>query len=287
MTTTGARNVHNVAIDGDFDDCQAIVKSLFADKDFSQSVNLSGVNSINWARIAAQSVYYATTQAALGADRPIRFVVPSGNMGDALAGYVAARCGMLSGFEIVCAVNENRALAQLFESGLMRRTPAVATPSPAMDISVPSNFERLLFEVSGRDGEAVRAIYDTYAQNGEAQLPPTIHGPLRCAGFTSQSVTNVQTEAEMKTVLEEIGLVICPHTAVGTYVARQLPKSDAVTVVLSTAHAAKFPETVEATLGVDAPLPPRCAALRERGEVFDRVEAKTATIQNYIKSNRS
>lgn len=287
MTTTGASNVHNVAIDGDFDDCQAIVKSLFSDKDFSLSVNLSGVNSINWARIAAQSVYYATTQAALGSDRPIRFVVPSGNMGDALAGYVAARCGMLSGFEVVCAVNENRTLAQLFETGLMRRTPAVATPSPAMDISVPSNFERLLFEVSGRDGEAVRALYDAYAQSGEAQLPQTIHGPLGCVGFASQSVTNAQTEAEMKTVLDETGLVICPHTAVGTHVARHLPKSDSVTVVLSTAHAAKFPETVEATLGVDAPLPPRCTALRERGEVFDRVEANAGTIQNYIKSNRS
>lgn len=287
MTTTGAENVHNLAIDGDFDDCQAIVKSLFADDAFSDAVNLSGVNSINWARIAAQSVYYATTQAALGVSRPIRFVVPSGNMGDALAGYVAARCGMLAGFEIVCAVNENRTLAQLFETGLMRRTPAIATPSPAMDISVPSNFERLLFEVSGRDGTVVREIYKAYAQDGEAQLPDTVHGPLGCAGFTAQSVTNAQTEAEMKTMLAETGLVICPHTAVGTYVARHLPKTDAATVVLSTAHAAKFPETVEATLNVDAPLPKRCESLRDRGEVFDHIAAEAATIQAYIKTKRT
>ncbi|MCF6328431.1 MAG: threonine synthase, partial [Henriciella sp.] len=148
MTATGAENVHNFALQGDFDDCQAIVKTMFTDTGFAESVRLSGVNSINWARIAAQSVYFATCQAALGKDRPVRFVVPSGNMGDAFAGYVAARCGLLSGFEIVCAVNENRSLATLLESGEMKRTMAVVTPSPAMYISVPRNFERLRFEVS-------------------------------------------------------------------------------------------------------------------------------------------
>ena len=142
MTTTSADNVTNLAVGGDFDDCQALVKSLFADAEFSQKVGLSGVNSINWARIAAQSVYYATAQAQLGGE--IRFVVPSGNMGDALAGYVAARCGLLpGGLEIACAVNENDALKRIFETGIMERAPAVATPSPAMDISVPSNFERI------------------------------------------------------------------------------------------------------------------------------------------------
>lgn len=283
MTTTGADNVHNLAVDGDFDDCQTIVKALFADREFVGEVGLSGVNSINWARIAAQSVYYATAQAALGAERAIRFVVPSGNMGDALAGYVAARCGMLNGFEVICAVNENRSLAELFEDGVMRRTPAVATPSPAMDISVPSNFERLLFEVSGRDDDAVRGVYEQYKQAGEAALPERMRGPLGCTGFAAQSVTNAETEAEMLRYLAEKGELICPHTAVGKRVARELAPSEATTVVLATAHAAKFPETVEAVTGRDAPLPERCQGLRERGEQFERIANDLATVKARVR----
>lgn len=283
MTTTGASNVHNLAVDGDFDDCQSIVKAMFADRDFVSEVGLSGVNSINWARIAAQSVYYATAQAALGPDRALRFVVPSGNMGDALAGYVAARCGLLNGFEVMCAVNENRSLAELFESGVMRRTPAKATPSPAMDISVPSNFERLLFEVAGRDGDAVRGVYDQYKQSGEAVLPQTMRGPLGCTGLASQSVTNAETEAEMIRYLEETGELICPHTAVGTKVARELPESDAATVVLATAHAAKFPETVEAVTGRKVPLPERCDDLKARGEVFEQIANDLAAVKSRVR----
>ncbi|MDJ0920646.1 MAG: threonine synthase [Henriciella sp.] len=286
MTTTGSKNVTNFAVQGDFDDCQAMVKAMFADRGFSQSVGLSGVNSINWARIAAQSVYYATAQAALGPDRPVRFVVPSGNMGDALAGYVAARCGMLAGFEVICAVNENRTLAALFETGEMRRTDAVPTPSPAMDISVPSNFERLLFEVSGRDGDAVRTLYERYKQAGEAQLPEQIRGPLGCAGFSASSVTNAQTMNEMKRYLVQTGELICPHTAVGTFKAHQLPASEAATVVLSTAHAAKFPETVLKATGMDAPLPKRCDALLDRGETFDIMPADLRLVKEAISGAR-
>ena len=286
MTTTGADNVHNLAIEGDFDACQAMVKAMFADREFANTVGLSGVNSINWARIAAQSVYYATAQAALGPERPIRFVVPSGNMGDALAGYVAARCGMLAGFEVFCAVNENRTLASLFETGLMRRTDAVATPSPAMDISVPSNFERLLFEVSGRDGDAVRNIYERYKQAGEAQLPETIRGPLGCAGFSSQSVSNADTMKEMQRYLEQTGLLICPHTAVGTFEAHRMAPSEAVTVVLSTAHAAKFPETVKEATGQDALLPSRCDVLADRTEQFDIIPADLSRVKQIISGVR-
>ncbi|MEM7493180.1 MAG: threonine synthase [Pseudomonadota bacterium] len=283
MTTTGAQNVHNLAVDGDFDDCQRLVKAMFADRDFVQSVGLSGVNSINWARIAAQSVYYATAQAALGPDRPIRFVVPSGNMGDALAGYVAARCGLLNGFEAICGVNENRSLAELFEHGIMKRSQAVMTPSPAMDISVPSNFERLLFEVSGRDSEAVRNIYGQYKQAGEAELPNQIRGPLGCAGLTAHSVSNAETEAELVRYLDQTGELICPHTAVGTKVARDLPETDAATVVLATAHAAKFPETVEAATGYAVPLPERCRGLRERPEVFECVSNDLAEVKQRVR----
>lgn len=284
MTTTGEANVHNLAVEGDFDDCQALVKAMFADKPFSQDVNLSGVNSINWARIAAQSVYYATAQATVGRDRPIRFVVPSGNMGDAFAGYVAARCGLLSGFEIVCAVNENKTLSTLLIDGLMQREQAVATPSPAMDISVPSNFERLFFEVAGRDGDVVRRTYDQYRQSSSAILPETVRGPLACTGFSSEVVTNSDTLAEMRTFKSETGYLICPHTGVGTAAERRLNQSDACSIVLSTAHAAKFPETVLEATGDDAPLPSRCDELKTRQERFERVANDLAVIKAHIRT---
>ena len=286
MTTTGAYNVHNIAIDEDFDACQAIVKSLFADRDFVESSGLSGVNSINWARIAAQAVYYATAQAALGTSRPLRFVVPSGNMGDALAGYVAARCGMLAGFEAVCAVNENDALRVLLQEGRMSRAHAISTPSPAMDISVPSNFERLAFEASGRDADAIRQLYQQFAQSGDVQLPEGIRGPLSCTGLSAHSVSNTDTLQEMKQVHDETGWLICPHTAVGTSVARTLEKSDALTIVLATAHAAKFPDTVEKATGLAPDLPQRVKDVAKRGEVFDRVPNDLAVVRDYIESHQ-
>lgn len=283
MTTTGAENVLNIAVDGDFDDCQSMVKSMFADKAFAASIGLSGVNSINWARIAAQAVYYATASAQLG-HRALRFVVPSGNMGDALAGYVAARCGLLpGGLEICCAVNENDTLARVFNTGRMTRQAAVATPSPAMDIAVPSNFERLLFEVTGRDAEAVRRTYDTYAQAGEAELPETAKARLGCTGLSAVSVTNADTLAEMARFRAETGWLICPHTAVGTQTARSLKPSDAAaTIVLATAAASKFPETVKEATGEDAPLPSRCAELLGRGEVFERFASDPAAVRARI-----
>ena len=283
MTTTGAGNVHNLAIDGDFDDCQAIVKSLFADRTFAACVNLSGVNSINWARITAQTVYYAMVQAALGTDRPIRFVVPSGNMGDSFAGYAAARCGLLAGFEAVCAVNENRALADIFATGQMRRNAAVATPSPAMDISVPSNFERLLFEITGRDSSEVRQVYDTYAQSGEAQLSRQAYGALGCTGFSAVSVTNEETMEEMSRFYTETGWMICPHTAVGTHAARGLPETESATIVLATAHAAKFPETAEAATGRQLPVPEHCRTTLRRDEDYTRMAADTEAVRAFIR----
>lgn len=286
MTTTGADNVHNIAIDEDFDVCQAIVKSLFADRDFVNETKLSGVNSINWARIAAQSVYYATTQAALGAGRPLRFIVPSGNMGDALAGYVAARCGLLAGFEAVCAVNENDTLRVLFNEGRMVRRSALSTPSPAMDISVPSNFERLAFEVSGRDPEMLRGLYERFAQTGDVELPEQISGPLRCSGLSGASVSNGETLSEMNRVHDETGWLICPHTAVGTHVARAGADRHVTDVVLATAHAAKFPETVKKAVGRDCPLPDRVAGLADKKEVFERLPSEVSDVRRYIRENR-
>ena len=167
----------------------------------------------------------------------------------------------------------------LFETGVMKRALAVATPSPAMDISVPSNFERLLFEVSRRDGDMVRGLYATYAQSGEAVLPEAVRGALACTGFSAQALSNGATMTEMQRYYDETGALICPHTAVGTAVARKLPATEAATVVLSTAHAAKFPETVIEATGFDAPLPARCAQLLGRGEVFTRMEADLGAVK--------
>ncbi len=282
MTTTGAENVHNLALEGDFDVCQSIVKSLFAEAGFVEEVGLSGVNSINWARIAAQSVYYATAQAAMGADHPLRFIVPSGNMGDALAGYVAARCGLLSGFELICAVNENDALRQVLDTGRMSRSTTIATPSPAMDITVPSNLERVLYEASGRNSEAIAALYGAFAQSGDVELPDTIKGPLGCMGFSATTISNGDTLAEMRRIKAETGWAICPHTAVGTQAASRAPLSTATDIVLSTAHAAKFPETVEEATGERPGLPTRCVGALGAEEHFSVLPAEQGAVREYI-----
>ncbi|MEM7006366.1 MAG: threonine synthase [Pseudomonadota bacterium] len=288
MTSTGADNVMNAALEGDFDDCQAIVKGLFADTEFAEDVHLSGVNSINWARIAAQTVYYAYVQAALGPDRPLRFVVPSGNMGNGFAGYVAHKCGLLAGFDLICAVNENKSLATMLETGEMKRMPAVETPSPAMDISVPSNFERLVWDASHHDAASVRQMYDQYAQSQEAELPQDAMVELENVLLSARPVSNKATVQEMKKMLAETGELICPHTAVGTSVSRCLRATDACTiVVLATAHPAKFPETVKSATGRDAPLPDRCADIANRPEEFSVLAADQQVVRDWIRSGKA
>ena len=286
MTSTGADNIHNFALDGDFDDSQAIVKSLFGDKAFRDEVHLSGVNSINWTRIAAQSVYFAAAQGALGHDRALRFVVPTGNFGDALAAYVAARCGLLNGLELVSAVNANRTMVDLMEKGMLAKRSAVATHSPAMDIALPSNAERLLFEVMGRDSAKLRRFYDSFAQSGEAELDPSALGALGCIGVSAASIDDDITAREMVRLYDETGTLQCPHTAVGSAAARAAP-SDSVDVILSTAHAAKFPETVEEVTGHVPPLPPRSESFLAREEVFERLPNDLHTVREAIRARVS
>ncbi len=282
MTSTGADNIYNFALDGDFDDSQAIVKALFADTGFRNDVRLSGVNSINWTRIAAQSVYFAKAQAALGSDRPLRFVVPTGNFGDALAAYVAARCGLLNGFELVSAVNSNRTMVDLMDTGKLQKRSAIATHSPAMDIALPSNAERLLFEVMGRDTDQLRHFYDSFVQSGEAELSPQAHGALGCVGVRAMSIDDADTEAELKRLLAETGTLQCPHTAVGTATSRKT-QSDTIDVVLSTAHAAKFPETVSEITGQTPDLPARSERFLAREEVFERFPADLQVVRDAIR----
>lgn len=269
MTATGADNIHNLALEGDFDGTQAILKQLLADEQFRRRARLAAVNSINWTRVAAQSVYFAQAQAQLGRDRNIRFVVPTGNFGDALAGYVASRCGLLNRLEITAAVNANDAMARLIDGLPLTKGETKATISPAMDIQLPSNFERLLFEASGRDGAAVANTYATLASKGEAALPKAAAARLGDMGLSAERVSDKETVEEMKRTYAETGWVVCPHTAVGLAAARRNRHADGPVVTLATAHAAKFPETVKQALGIDVPLPDRASEFTSRKEKFD------------------
>ena len=269
MTATGAENVLNLALEGDFDGTQAILKQLLADEQFRRRTQLAAVNSINWARIAAQSVYFAQAQAQLGAATPIRFVVPTGNFGDALAGYVAHRCGLLAGFEFVAAVNANDALTRLFSGKPLTRSAAEPTLSPAMDIQLPSNFERLCFEAADRDGAAIAIAYNQLASKGEAPLPEKAATALSRMGLSAEPVSDAETLDEMRRTHAETGWIVCPHTAVGLAAARRGQPMDGAIVTLATAHAAKFPETVQKALGLKVSLPDRAAEFASRSEVFD------------------
>ncbi|MFT3724701.1 MAG: threonine synthase [Hyphomonadaceae bacterium] len=269
MTATGADNIHNLALEGDFDGTQAILKQLLADEQFRRRTRLAAVNSINWTRVAAQSVYFAQAQAQLGRDRNINFVIPTGNFGDALAGYVAARCGLLNRIEITAAVNANDAMARLIDGFPLTKGSTTPTLSPAMDIQLPSNFERLLFEASGRDGAAVAVAYQQLAAKGEAPLPKAAAAKLGNMGLSAERVSDRETLEEMKRTHAETGWIVCPHTAVGLAAARRQRHADGPVVTLATAHAAKFPETVKQALGIDIGLPDRAHTFTSRPEKFD------------------
>ncbi|MEL6324085.1 MAG: threonine synthase, partial [Pseudomonadota bacterium] len=236
----------------------------------------------NWARIAAQIGYFAAAQAALGPDRPLRFIVPSGNMGDALAGYVAAKCGLLTDPEIHCGVNANRTLAEVFKTGRLERSSAVATPSPAMDITAPSNFERVVYDLAGGNTDTTRRFYEAFLQAGSADLPGDVKSGLEASCLSASSVSNEETDHEMRRVLAETGWLICPHTAVGFSAATRLPVDDRPTIVLSTAHAAKFPETVERATGRRPELPAHCADLDARAEVFEQLPANLDDVRRKV-----
>ena len=269
MTTTGADNVRNLALRGDFDGTQAILKQLLADDQFRRRTHLAAVNSINWTRVAAQSVYYAQAQTQLGRDRPIRFVVPTGNFGDALACYVASRCGLLNRFECVAAVNANDAMARLLSGMPLTKGETAPTLSPAMDIQLPSNFERLLFEAADRDGAAVASAYALLASKGEAPLPKSAAAKLGDMGLSAERVSDHETIDEMRRTHAETGFIVCPHTAVGLAAARRNRAADGPVVTLSTAHAAKFPETVHKALGISVSLPDRAGVFADRLEDYD------------------
>ena len=282
MTTASDNNVHALAVEGTFDDCQALVKGLFNHHAFRDRVRLSGVNSINWARIVAQVVYYFTAAATLGAPhRKVSFTVPTGNFGDIFAGYVAARMGLPID-RLVIATNVNDILARTLATGTYDVREVVATSSPSMDIQVSSNFERLLFEATGRDAAAVRAMMASLAQSGRFSLSSEMLSRIR-ALFNADRADEEETAATIRTALRETSRLIDPHTAVGLAVAEKETRDPAVPmIVLGTAHPAKFPEAVEAACGVRPGLPDWLSDLPERPERATAMPVDQAAIEKFI-----
>lgn len=282
MTAATEPNVACVAVAGDFDDCQAIVKQAFQDEALRAAVDLSGVNSINFARIAAQAVYYFTSAVALGAPhRPVSFCVPSGNFGDAFAGYVAGRMGLPIG-RIVVATNANDILARAFATGRYERAAGTATISPAMDIQSASNFERLFFEASGRDAAATERAFQAFNQSGGLDVPADALAEMR-QSFQGLSTSDDETRAAIATTLAQTGQLIDPHTAVAVGALKRAEAPGPI-VVLSTAHPAKFPEDVAAAAGRAPALPMGVGDLAARPERFDRLPADPAQIKARLRA---
>jgi threonine synthase len=285
MTTVPDDNVRCLAVDGAFDDCQTIVKALFQSQGFKQAVDLSGVNSINWARIAAQVVYYFTAAVALGApQRPVSFAVPTGNFGDAFAGYAAWRMG-LPIERIILATNSNDIMARAVQDGRYARGAVVETQSPAMDIQIASNFERLYFEVVDRQGLETSRAMRAFADTGAIDLPPKALAGIREL-FVGAGVTEADTTKAIVSTLNQTGELIDPHTAVGVAAAQRLGPKRASTplVVLSTAHPAKFPEAVEAASGLTPTVPAAARGLSDRPERVDTIKADVEAVQAYIRA---
>jgi threonine synthase len=282
MTTAQEENVHALAVDGTFDDCQALVKGMFNHHAFRDNVRLSGVNSINWARIVAQVVYYFTAAVALGAPhRKVAFTVPTGNFGDIYAGFVAQRMG-LPVERLGIATNVNDILVRTLTSGTYELRGVVPTTSPSMDIQVSSNFERLLFEACDRDSAAVRGLMASLAQSRRFVLPARALAAVRTY-FTADRADEDETAATIRTTLRETGYCVDPHTAVGLAVAEKEPRDPAVPmVVLSTAHAAKFPDAVAAACGVRPALPDWLADLPRRTERVTRLPADQAAVEKFV-----
>ena len=282
MTTATDINVHALAIEGTFDDCQALVKAMFNHHAFRDRVRLSGVNSINWARIVAQAVYYFTAAVALGAPhRKVAFTVPTGNFGDVYAGYVASKMGLPID-RLVVATNINDILARTFASGDYEIKDVMATTSPSMDIQISSNFERLLFDAYGRDAKSVRALMGSLAQSRRFSVSAPALKSMR-ALFTADRASEQESAAEIRAWMREAGYCADPHTAVALAVAEKETRDPSVPmVVLSTAHPAKFPDAVQAACGHTPALPDWLADLPKRPERVTVLPADQAAVERFV-----
>ena len=281
MTTSRESNVHAIAVEGNFDDCQNLVKEMFNDVAFREKVKLSGVNSINWARIMAQVVYYFTSALALGSpDRKVSFTVPTGNFGDIFAGYVAKKMGLPID-RLVIATNDNDILARTLKTGRYEMRSVMATSSPSMDIQISSNFERLLFEALGRDATGVRNAMAGLKQSGSFEIAPEALKAIR-REFRAGRATEKQAAATIRETLADTGYLLDPHTATAVFVAKKNGKAPTPMVTLATAHPAKFPAAVKSACGIDPALPSWLADLMQREERFDTLQPDLKAVETFI-----
>ncbi|WP_323035875.1 threonine synthase [Pararhodobacter sp.] len=280
MTTAPDSNVHALAVDGDFDTCQGLLKDMFNDFAFRDRVRLAGVNSINWARVLAQVVYYFSAAVSLGAPhRAVNFTVPTGNFGDVFAGYIARKMG-LPIERLVIATNQNDILHRCLTTGVYQTDTVQPSISPSMDIQVSSNFERVLFDAYGQDGQAVAQVMDELKTTGKFTVSQGALQALREV-FDSGRVSEEETSACITRTLAASGELLCPHSAVGVAVA-QTHLGTVPMITLATAHPAKFPDAVEAASGIRPDLPPRMADLFDRPERVTRMTGDRAALQALI-----
>jgi threonine synthase len=281
MTTVLDGNIHNLSVEGTFDDCQNMVKALFNDLDFKSKYSLSAVNSINWARIAAQVVYYFRAALALGApDREINFSVPTGNFGNVLAGYAAKKMG-LPIRKLIIGSNENDILTRFFETGIMQQKDVKPTLSPSMDIGISSNFERYLFELLDHDAGRLNQLMTSFSSTGKFEIDGNLLETAK-QDFSAYRLDDRQTARDIKSVYEATGEIIDPHSIIGVSAAKQEGDKETPTVVLGTAHPAKFPEAIRDAIGIDVPLPKQAGDLFSMEERYSGIENNPDSLKQLI-----
>ncbi len=284
MTSVADKNVHNIAIEGTFDDCQDIVKALFAEKDFREKNHLTAVNSINWARILAQVVYYFYSAVALGAPaKNVSFSVPTGNFGDIYAGHIARRMGL--GIEqLVIATNKNDILTRCLQTGVYELEGVSPSLSPSMDIQVSSNFERLLFDLYDCNGEAITEMMAEFKKNKKITLSPLAWNRLK-AEFTACAISDEDTKKTIATTFNTTGELLDPHTAVGLAAAQRVRKNTSIPmIVLATAHPSKFPDAVKEASTITPELPPHMKDLFSRPEAYETLPNDVSAVKKFIES---
>jgi threonine synthase len=281
MTTITSPNVHTVAVDGTFDDCQDLVKAMFNDAPFREANSLSAVNSINWARVMAQTVYYFTALETLG--RSASFSVPTGNFGNVLAGWIAKQMGA-DIEKLIVGSNSNDILTRFFETHSMDMVPVVPTLSPSMDIQISSNFERLLFEMNNRDGGATTEQLNQFRQQGKLSVEPDQFAKWIAPTFRAHRANDADTLAVMKRIYGESGMLVDPHTAVGIASAEACAEPGVPTITLATAHPAKFPDAVKKATGVHPALPDHVADLFDREERIVNLPNNLQAIEAFVAS---
>lgn len=285
MTTIQADNVYNLAVEGNFDDCQNLVKAMFADTSFRENVNLSAINSINWARIMAQIVYYVTTSLALGGPRrEVSFSVPTGNFGNIFAAYVARNMGVPIK-RLAITTNRNDILTRFFETGEMKLDHVAASLSPSMDIQISSNFERYLFDLLGRDPLALTGVMDEFKKNGRFKMNEQ-HMQKARSEFSAFRCDDDETMNVIRSCYKETGIVIDPHTAVGLSGALKIKDDPSMPIInLACAHPAKFPDAVEKAIGVRPALPDRMASLLEKAEFVTPMANDLKKVEDFVSAN--